>query len=258
MCSANRRAVAHREVTPSTAVLADDAVPRSAPRPPRWVRVPWLAPKSVRNPLGAPIRFLSRLGMAAIYRRAWKTFPRFDLDGVTVLVAPAEAAVQQQVGSSAVEALRLIAVYDPRRYARLRRDIRAVLVWPATLGTVAHFDAASRFCVLNTDYVQTRSAMYVALLVVHEGTHARLRHLRFKRHSRRRIETVCMRQELHFTLRVPNATDVREQLLYRLRNIDEVLGDDRRWVRTASDELHRAGMPRLVVRLIAWLRGSTP
>jgi len=28
------------------------------------------------------------------------------------------------------------------------------------------------------------------------------------------------------------------------------------WVRTASDELHLAGMPRLVVRLMAWLRGS--
>jgi hypothetical protein len=165
--------------------------------------------------------------MVAIYRRAWKTFPRFDLDGFTVLVAPANNAVQQQVVSSAIEALRLIAVYNPRRFARLRRDIRAVLVWPATLGTVAHFDDASRFCVLNTDYVQTRSAMYVALLVVHEGTHARLRHLRFSRYSRRRIETVCMREELHFALRVPAAREVREQLLHRLRNIDEVLGDDR-------------------------------
>lgn len=124
------------------------------------------------NPLGAPIRLISRLGLAAIYWRAWRTFFRFDFKGISVLIAPADSAVQQQVLSTVLEALHLIVVHDPRRFARLRRDVRAVLVWPATLGAVAHFDDHSRFCVLNTDYVLTRSAIYVALLVVHEATHA--------------------------------------------------------------------------------------
>lgn len=62
---------------------------------------------------------------------------------------------------------------------------------------------------------------------------------------------------MYFAQRVPTATEVQEQLRHRLRNIDEALSSDRQWLTKASDELHNAGMRRLLVRLLAWLRGST-
>jgi hypothetical protein len=102
------------------------------------------------------------------------------------------------------EALDLIAVCDPRRFARIRRQVRAVFVVPAG-GEI--YDQGLGGYMATASLLRQRSAAHVALAIVHEATHARLwaSGIRSTAANLDRIERLCIAQEIAFAQRLPDA-----------------------------------------------------
>jgi hypothetical protein len=105
------------------------------------------------------------------------------------------------------EALEMIAQADPRRFSRMAKDIRLIVVTPLSRANAAYVPR-SRTCYLNASVVEKHSTANVAILLVHEATHARIESFGVRQWPdlRRRFERLCVRQELTFAERLPIPT----------------------------------------------------
>jgi hypothetical protein len=101
-------------------------------------------------------------------------------------------------------AIACIAEYDPRRFARLKADLRGILVYPFSRQITASYIRSTRFCELSPSAAISNDWLHTACLIVHEGTHARFPRVRRDDPERRvRIERACLSQEIAFLERVP-------------------------------------------------------
>jgi hypothetical protein len=112
-------------------------------------------------------------------------------------------------------ALRPVAAYDPRRYARLRRDLARI--WVRLLPAVrAQYGAGLQACELDSRYVLVASVtpQEIATTIVHEATHARIqgRGIVYHESVRERSEAVCRRRELAFARRLPDGAAIVDRL----------------------------------------------
>lgn len=111
------------------------------------------------------------------------------------------------------EALRLIRERDPRRYARLTRDLESV--WVVLLaGALGQFQHRDWTCELDERFVAEASVERVALTIVHEATHARLwrRGFRYEPEIRHRVEAICFGEERAFATRLPAFEELEGEL----------------------------------------------
>jgi hypothetical protein len=94
-------------------------------------------------------------------------------------------------------AIALIGDRDPRLLARIRKDVKRILLVSA--GGPEYWPFANGF-ILNTSFVTQSDIEFIALTIVHEATHARLwkRGLRYGTDVRERIERICVDAELAF------------------------------------------------------------
>ena len=101
----------------------------------------------------------------------------------------------------------LIGEVDPRRLRRMKQDLGRVVVCSLRPG-LAMYVPATRTCYLRVTAVVGRPTVAVAILLVHEATHARLHHAGVRQWGSRRVRRVeqrCMREELAFADRLPPA-----------------------------------------------------
>lgn len=101
-------------------------------------------------------------------------------------------------------ALELIKHVDPRIFQRLHRDIKRIML--VSVGGPEYWPFANGL-IVNADVVEGSDSEFVALTIVHEGTHARLwkSGIRYTPELRERIERVCVRAELAFVSRLPDS-----------------------------------------------------
>jgi hypothetical protein len=100
-------------------------------------------------------------------------------------------------------ALELLRQYDARRYDRLLLDVHEIVV--TNLITTGAFRPSSRSLYLSAQFIRAYSPANVALLVVHEATHAYLtsRGVVHWPELRDRIEHRCLVEEVSFAKRIP-------------------------------------------------------
>lgn len=68
-------------------------------------------------------------------------------------------------------------------------------------------------CFLRADYVLSRHPGFIAMLIVHEATHARMRRLSHATPERRwRMERICIGAEIAFAMRVPGVEKTVDML----------------------------------------------
>ncbi len=140
-------------------------------------------------------------------------------------------------------ALDFLAERDPRRYRRLHRDVKRVLV---SRYEGSHFLPPLRMIVLYWPNAAMDTPEEIALSLVHEATHARLhaRGIAYLPELRARIEAACLAQEMAFARRIPGGSAlVDPHALERPWWTTEAYG--RRWLR----ELRDLGTPRWLYRL---------
>lgn len=123
-------------------------------------------------------------------------------------------------------ALGLIAEHDPHRLARLQRDLRSI--WLGDVGPSSYW---SRTCILSWKTVAYYSPFDLALVIVHEGVHARLHARGVANGSAARVEReerAAVRQQIAFASRFPNSEKTIRELEAGLEH--------RWWTRTARHE----------------------
>lgn len=107
-------------------------------------------------------------------------------------------------------AIQLIAQYDEPRWARFRSDVGGILVEGA-VGSLGEWLPGIRLVRVKEAFVQAdrTSIADIASTLAHEGTHAQLwrRGFRYPEDMRARIEAVCVRSQIRFLRRLPDAAD---------------------------------------------------
>jgi hypothetical protein len=137
-------------------------------------------------------------------------------------------------------ALGIIRTYDPHRYDRLRRDLERVWVRVQTRGNTGRYNVALRTCELDPRYLRREDvgASDIASVIVHEATHARLRRCDSSQPFRNRIEAACRRQELTFSLRLPQPDG--DKIRDKVKRMDQVPDDF--WSDASHGKRHRLGV----------------
>lgn len=148
---------------------------------------------SARHPIWATYQNVAQ-------RMARAGAPLEVVRGIRVLVHDADAQ-RDDVIRRVDEALGLIARVDPRRFLRLRRDLRQILIGRARS---TQYWMSTRTCVLQLEEVCSRDPATTAVDIVHESCHARLNNVGIMptRALRPRLEQRCMREERTFLLRL--------------------------------------------------------
>ena len=182
--------------------------------------------------LEAPVRLSDRLMLRSAESRL--------VDGLWIGVSNLSDQSETGIFERVEEALRLIRSHDPRRYARLGRDIRRIWVRYQIAGNTGLYNSALDACELDLRYV-IRSDVEpgdIASTIVHEATHARLHRLGYSESQRRRIEAACRHQEQAFSehLPPPQAERIRE----KLRRMDDV--KDEFWSEASFSRRYEAGV----------------
>lgn len=102
------------------------------------------------------------------------------------------------------EALALLGQFAPVRLDQLRRYLSRIVI---TGATGPEYWPSLRACVARADWVHAHAVSEVALMLVHEATHARIDHcgIRVTEHTRERVERLCMKREAEVAARMPDA-----------------------------------------------------
>jgi hypothetical protein len=154
------------------------------------------------------------------------------------------------------KALDLLAVYDSRRFDRLRRLCRGILVF-GDIGPSGKWVPRAHLICLSSSYVcapATTSAR-VAATLVHESTHAWLDSFGFdyREDRRARIEHICIRAEMAFARRLPDPEDLLE-LSNRKLSLEPEFWSNAQFAARAKEDLLKLGLPRFLTSAIIRLR----
>lgn len=152
--------------------------------------------------LRVPLMFLWRFVELLIFRSA----PRTLLQGIDVRIYAA-GTVPAALFDKIAAALDIIGEHDPRRFERLRRDLRRIVIADG-LGNRAAYLFHSGTCFIQLSHVIDRSSAMIAVSIVHEAVHRRLENagIRYWPDIQKRIERRCVREEISFVDRLPRAS----------------------------------------------------
>lgn len=107
----------------------------------------------------------------------------------------------------------MIERFDPVRLHRIRRDLsNGIVAVPGPNDALYHRDIG--VCVLSTTRLQGDNYVPTALSIVHEATHARMRHLSNSTAERAaQMERICIGAQIAFVSRLPGSGPTLEALL---------------------------------------------
>jgi len=113
------------------------------------------------------------------------------------------------------EALLLIGQHSPLNYARIARELDRIWVALSFHG-LAYHERALKACVLDERFLNDPATTIarIASTIVHEATHARLERygIEYGEELRTRIEAICFRRELAFAVRLPDSTELQQEI----------------------------------------------
>ena|SRR5437867_156669 len=170
---------------------------------------------------------------------------RYVVVGCEVRVADSSEAagdVFTKVGA----ALHLIAKYSPRLSARLRGDLKRFLFADVSGG---RYLVGLRTCLIGVGYARRVAPLELAMMMVHEATHARLSRsgFRYAGECRERIERICVAAEIAFAQRVPGSEAAVEKARALL---DTEWWDPEKSAEDTIAELRKRGVPAWVTSIL--------
>lgn len=145
------------------------------------------------------------------------------------------------------DAFAIIEDGDARRYQRIKRDLRSILI-PKAGGP--EFLPPLCACLLGYQLIKDATPLGLAFMIVHEAAHARLwrRGFGYDSQIRGRIERVCISEELRFAETIHSSPDVIAWVSAKLSNTQRWSDESIEARRVA--ELRELGMPRWVQKLL--------
>ncbi len=179
--------------------------------------------------------------------------PKRRMHGLTVASSPIGAHQVEASFQKLDRALQAIARCDPPRYAGIRKDMQRIWVGPIPNYARGQWIEELRLCMLRDSFVgdDAVSDAYVAALIIHEGTHARVARagISFDEQNRPRIERLCIKSQLAFARRHPDGGPLVEMFEENLERADSWWSDQR--LRSVQlQALTELGLPRRARRAI--------
>ncbi|WP_097140765.1 hypothetical protein [Rhizobium subbaraonis] len=156
---------------------------------------------------------------------------------------------QDEVLTRVQAAFALIKTHDANRYKTVIASFDRV--WISYLfGAVGRYLPELRRCQLDPVFVLSSPIEFIASTIIHETTHARLFEfgLPYTYENRHRIEKICIRQEMLFARRIPEAEELRKRISEKL------LLDPEFWSKETSAERFRQAFVESDGGLPKWLR----
>lgn len=157
----------------------------------------------------AIVRVLPRPGA-----RLWTTLMRYTL---LFLSEPTQhagfsiAELRDSPGAAAridkvIAAINLVSRLDARRADRMRRTASMIVIMPVVSSDGVHWPRP-RATAVDQEFVQRATVDEIALVLIHEATHARLMDagIGYSETIRRRVELACITEEFRFARRLPDA-----------------------------------------------------
>jgi hypothetical protein len=150
-------------------------------------------------------------------------------------------------------AFQVIEVTDPALFRGVRRRLQRIIIAD---GEVGYYHPRMRGAVIGAAYFERCSAEDIALVIVHEATHARIwsRGIRTTATRRARIEEICIDAEIAFAEKLPNARTVIAGIRKKSARpwwTDEILGE--RLASLVPRGGERNWLARMVKRLPRWM-----
>lgn len=126
---------------------------------------------------------------------------RVRMDGLEIVDVAGEES--ERTLQSLCQALQLLKATDARRYQRLKRDLRRIVLFKAGGPEYASEVGA---CILASRYAREADTGSLASTIVHEATHARLhrRGIGYGLSLRARVEETCVNEQIDFAERLGN------------------------------------------------------
>ncbi len=199
---------------------------------------------------------LNRLIAAVQWRLATACGVMHGIDVAVEITDDGDASSDSKVILSRLRAgLDLIEQAVPHRLARVRRDIRRLLVFTLP-GHWGLFHQHTATIIVARHFLESSAAtpLAVATVLIHEATHAELaaRGIPYQGNTRVRHEKACLRAELRFLARL-QPSDERDRL--RATVADDLANADVKWQATVhlarlsqmSTDLNLAGPVRAVL-----------
>lgn len=204
-------------------------------------------PRVVKKAVQFTADALTRPVRVLVLRTAVRLFPTAAAEGFDVVDWAGVGSALPQLVDRIREALRLIQEREPRRYGRLKKDVKRFLI---TRVAGAEYIHAIRACMLSPKYLSEGSTEQIAATIVHEGTHARLsaQGIRYSPSLRERIERACVREEIVFASMLPNGADLIEAANDKL---DQPWWTEEEEFARRLRQLEQLGRPRWYRRLYA-------
>ena len=163
---------------------------------------------------------------------------------------PANEGMNEAAAARVTLALDLVAACDPRRFARIRRDMPVIRVVRTGGG---FYELVNRACVVDWTAIMWHPVTHLAETIVHEATHARL-HRMGVGHPRAwtaRIERRCLREEVAFARRVPDGGAWAASLEARMES--QLATEWWQPHRAIERSIHHARAERMPGWLVGWL-----
>lgn len=103
------------------------------------------------------------------------------------------------------EAVEFVRTIDPARFARLRREVRCILIAPARHDVYARYKRLGRICSIGASAFEKyadpkRTRRFIAAILIHESTHGELdrRRIPYTKSTKERVERICMAEHKRF------------------------------------------------------------
>jgi hypothetical protein len=200
---------------------------------------------------------LRRLGTVAYdlaSRAILRLAPAAQIAGIRVSFLMWRGAPRDHATQTMAQALDLIAAYAPRRFAAVRREFAAILVYDCgPVLSLGQFNSRLHLCVVNAGYFHVQhpgiaDTVIAASVLIHEAVHGRLARygyigdrLRNDRTLLHRVERVCVEAQLDFVSLLPGSESLQAHYRDRLQSIPDTYSEhtERAENRAALKELLR-------------------
>ena len=187
------------------------------------------------------IKLFKRASLAVSKRREVVGVPVWHL-------LPVEPKATEEL-ARVTQAIELIARTDPRRFGRLRSDLRGI--WIVGSAGAGEYESHLQLCALDPSYILRADVTVpdIAATIVHEATHARLWAcgFRYDQAIRPRIERVCIKAEIAFAARLQDGVSVVRRAEYKLTRVHDAWTDHALRAQTVR-RLRQLGAPNWMIR----------
>jgi hypothetical protein len=147
---------------------------------------------------------------------------RLDIQGLTIYLHDASDESVKKSTVNVKTAVALLDKYDPVRFRRICRDLgNGIIVFPTPGTARAEYHRDVDVCFLKGDFVLSGHPGFIALSIVHEATHARMRRLSHADPARRaRMERICINAQIAFASHVPGVSATIDELRARQSRVN--------------------------------------